>query len=164
VNGIQNVLTSDCQLVTQGGKQYTAQSFNRGPTTATNGINYKHFNTKKLSPLIESYQWLEGHILFHSPEPDWYHHSLSLPTHKEIMVCSLPKTCELKAKYQLCTKAPFIMMIDLIMIAAGFIICWLIFPLTRSISDNFHTSPIMYLILRLMFSVGIPYVVVKFIM
>jgi hypothetical protein len=56
------------------------------------------------------------------------------------------------------------MMIDLILIATGFIVCWLIFPLTRSISDNFHTSPIMYLILRAMFSVSIPYVVVKFIM
>ena len=56
------------------------------------------------------------------------------------------------------------MMIDLILIAVGFIVCWLIFPLTRSISDNFHTSPIMYFILRAMVSVGIPYVIVKFIM
>jgi hypothetical protein len=56
------------------------------------------------------------------------------------------------------------MMIDLILIAVGFIVCWLIFPLTRSVSDNFHTSPIMYFIFRAMFSVGIPYVVVKFIM
>ena len=56
------------------------------------------------------------------------------------------------------------MTIDLILIAAGFIVCWLIFPLTRSISDNFHTSPIMYFILRAMFAVGTPYVVVKFIM
>ena len=87
-----------------------------------------------------------------------------LSKHKEIMVCSLQKTCEIKTKYQLCTKAPFVMMIDMIMIAVGFIICWLIFPLTRSISDNFHTSPIMYFIFRAMFSVGIPYVVVKFIM
>lgn len=56
------------------------------------------------------------------------------------------------------------MMIDLILIAVGFIVCWLFFPLTRSISDNFRTSPIMYFILRVIFSVGIPYVVVKFIM
>ena len=56
------------------------------------------------------------------------------------------------------------MVIDLILIAVGFIVCWLIFPLTRSISDNFHTSPIMYFIFRAMFSVGVPYVVVKIIM
>ena len=64
-------------------------------------------------------------------------------------------------KSQLWTKALFTMMIDLVLIAFGFIICWLIFPLTRSISDNFHTSPIMYFIFRAIFSIGIPYVVVK---
>ncbi len=56
------------------------------------------------------------------------------------------------------------MIIDILLIAVGFIVCWLIFPLTRSISDNFHTSPIMYFFLRVSFAVGIPYVVVKFIL
>ena len=56
------------------------------------------------------------------------------------------------------------MVTDVILIVIGFIACWLIFPLTRSISDNFRTSPIMYFILRVTFSVGIPYVVVKFVM
>ena len=56
------------------------------------------------------------------------------------------------------------MVIDLVLIAVGFIVCWLTFPLTRSVSANFHTSPIMYFILRVMFSVGIPYFVVKVIL
>ncbi len=56
------------------------------------------------------------------------------------------------------------MVIDVILIIIGFIACWLLFPLTRSVSDNFQTSPIMYFIFRFMFSVSIPYVVVKFLM
>ena len=53
------------------------------------------------------------------------------------------------------------MVIDVVLIVIGFIACWLIFPLTRSISDNFRTSPIMYFIFRVTFSLGISYVVVK---
>ena len=55
------------------------------------------------------------------------------------------------------------MVIDVIQIVIGFIACWLIFPLTRSVSDNFQTSPIMYFIFRVAFSLGIPFVVVKFV-
>lgn len=88
----------------------------------------------------------------------------SFPPPKGIVVFSLQKTWHPDTYSQLYAKALFVMMIDLILIAVGFIVCWLIFPLTRSISDNFHTSPIMYFIFRAMFSVGIPYGVVKFIM
>ena len=56
------------------------------------------------------------------------------------------------------------MVIDVIPIVIGFIACWLIFPLTRSVSDNFRTSPIMYFIFRVTFSVGVPYFVVKFVL
>jgi hypothetical protein len=56
------------------------------------------------------------------------------------------------------------MVIDVILIVIGFIACWLIFPLTRSVSDNFQTSPIMYFIFRVTFSLGVPYVVVKFVL
>ena len=42
--------------------------------------------------------------------------------------------------------------IDGLIFAVIFIVAWFLFPLTRSISDNFRTSPIMYFGFRTVFS------------
>ena len=42
--------------------------------------------------------------------------------------------------------------IDGLILAGLFIVAWFVFPLTRSISDNFRTSPIMYFGFRIAFA------------
>ena len=48
---------------------------------------------------------------------------------------------------------------DGLIFAAVFVVAWFLFPLTRSVSDNFRTAPIMYFGFRIAFSVIIAYLV-----
>ncbi len=47
--------------------------------------------------------------------------------------------------------------IDGLIFAGVFIVAWFLFPLTRSVSDNFRTAPIMYFGFRIVFSVIVAY-------
>jgi hypothetical protein len=49
--------------------------------------------------------------------------------------------------------------IDGLIFAAIFIVAWFLFPLTRSVSNNFRTSPIMYFGFRVVFSAVSAYLV-----
>ena len=51
---------------------------------------------------------------------------------------------------------------DGLIFAAVFIVAWFLFPLTRSLSDNFRTAPIMYFGFRIVFSGIVAYLVQYF--
>jgi hypothetical protein len=52
--------------------------------------------------------------------------------------------------------------IDGLIFAGIFIVAWFIFPLTRSVSTNFRTSPIMFGVFRVVFSALAAYSVMYF--